>query len=215
MEIEKLDNALEALLFVSGDGIKISDIAEQLELQKSEINSAIKRLKEKYSGDSGIYLITYNGKVQLSSNPAFADVVSQVLNPIKEKALSNATLETIAIIAYKQPITRLELESIRGVNCDYVVQVLLKHNLIEVVGRKDVIGKPLLFGTTDEFLKRFQIESIKDLPDYEQLLDMIKVISMEETGGEEAKGLYNEFELPEEEVPEFLQGEQLEKIESK
>ncbi len=215
MEIEKLDNALEALLFVSGDGIKISDIAEQLELQKSEINSAIKRLKEKYSGDSGIYLITYNGKVQLSSNPAFADVVSQVLNPIKEKALSNATLETIAIIAYKQPITRLELESIRGVNCDYVVQVLLKHNLIEVVGRKDVIGKPLLFGTTDEFLKRFQIESIKDLPDYEQLLDMIKVISMEETGGEDAKGLYNEFELPEEEVPEFLQGEQLEKIESK
>ncbi|MBE5731210.1 MAG: SMC-Scp complex subunit ScpB [Clostridiales bacterium] len=216
MEIEKLDNALEALLFVSGDGLKITDIAELLELQKTDVNAAIKRLKAKYNGDSGIHLITYNGKVQFASNPDFADVVSRVLNPIKEKALSSATLETIAIIAYKQPITRLELESIRGVNCDYVIQVLLKHNLIEVVGRKDVIGKPLLFGTTDEFLKRFQIESIKDLPDYEELLETIRVISTENDQQAETTGLYNEFELPaEEQVPEFLQNEQIEMIEVK
>ena len=212
MEIEQLDNALEALLFVSGDGLKVSDISDMLELQKSEVNASIKRLKEKYSGKSGIHLISYNGKVQFASNPEYAEVVSQILNPIKEKALSAATLETVAIIAYKQPITRLELESIRGVNCDYVVQMLLKHNLIEVVGRKDVIGKPLLFGTTDEFLKRFQIESIKDLPDYEQLLENIKVISM--ANEEDAKGLYNEFELPPEEIPEFLQGEEVTKIET-
>ena len=214
MEIEQLDNALEALLFVSGDGLKLTDIAEMLELQKSELNASIKRLKEKYSGKCGIHLITYNGKVQLASNPEYSEVVSHILNPIKEKALSAATLETIAIIAYKQPITRLELESIRGVNCDYVIQVLLKHNLIEVVGRKDVIGKPLLFGTTDEFLKRFQIESIKDLPDYEQLLENIRVISMAQEGEGEQKGLYNEFELPTEEpLPEFLQGEEINKIE--
>lgn len=213
MEIGKLDNALEALLFVSGDGLKISDIAELLELQKSEINASIKRLKEKYSENCGIHLIVYNNKVQLCSNPDYAEVVSQVLNPIKEKALSNATLETVAIIAYRQPITRLELESIRGVNCDYVVQVLLKHNLIEIVGRKDVIGKPLLYGTTDEFLKRFQIESIKDLPDYEQLLETIKVISMSENDSGEEKGLYHDFELPEEEeMPEFLQGEEVSKV---
>lgn len=213
MELDLLDNALESLLFVSGDGLKISDIADLLGLQKSEINAAIKRLKDKYSGQCGIHLISYNGKVQFASNPDYADTVSQILNPIKEKALTSATLETVAIIAYKQPITRLELESIRGVNCDYVVQVLLKHNLIEVVGRKDVIGKPLLFGTTDEFLKRFQIDSIKDLPDYEQLLENIRVIS--EKDDTEEKGLYHEFELPaEEEVPEFLQGEQLDKIEA-
>ncbi|MCH5164184.1 MAG: SMC-Scp complex subunit ScpB [Clostridiales bacterium] len=212
MEIEMLDNALEALLFVSGDGLKVSDVAEMLELQKSEVNAAIKRLKEKYSGKCGIHLISYNGKIQLASNPEYSEVVSQILNPIKEKALSAATLETVAIIAYKQPITRLELESIRGVNCDYVVQTLLKHNLIEVVGRKDVIGKPLLFGTTDEFLKRFQIETIKDLPDYEQLLENIRVISAETE--DEQKGLYHDFELPtEEEIPEFLQGEEISKIE--
>lgn len=214
MKTENLENALEALLFVSGDGLKISDIAEMLELTKPELNGAVKILKEKYSGASGIHLITYNGKIQLCSNPDYAETVAKVLNPIKEKALSTAALETVAIIAYKQPITRLELESIRGVNCDYVVQVLLKHNLIEVVGRKDVIGKPLLFGTTDEFLKRFQIDSIKDLPDYEQLLENIRVISMAGDNSEQ-KGLYNEFELPpEEEVPEFLQGEDIQKIEA-
>ncbi len=213
MEIEKIDNALEALLFVSGDGLKLTDIAEILELQKSELNAAVKRLKEKYSGNCGIHLISYNGKIQFSSNPDYTEIVSTVLNPIKEKALTNATLETVAIIAYKQPITRLELETIRGVNCDYVVQTLLNHNLIEVVGRKDVIGKPLLFGTTDEFLKRFQIESIKDLPDYEQLLENIKVISEASDDGEK-KGLYHEFELPEEEeIPDFLQGEKIDKIE--
>ncbi len=211
MEIEKLDNALEALLFVSGDGLKLEDLMDSLELQKSELNAAIKRLKEKYSDKCGIRLISYNGKIQFASNPEYAEIVSAVLNPIKEKALTSATLETVAIIAYRQPITRLELEGIRGVNCDYVIQTLLDHNLIEVVGRKDVIGKPLLYATTDEFLKRFQIESIKDLPDYEQLLESIQVISDTE---KEQKGLYNEFELPEEEeAPEFLQGEKIERIE--
>lgn len=199
MELENLEEVLESLFFVSGNGLKVSEVADLLEVQKPEINKAIKKLKEKYSGKNGIHLIEYNGKVQFSSNPAYADAVAKVLNPIKEKELSSATLETVAIIAYKQPVTRLELEEIRGVNCDYVIQVLLKHNLIEVVGRKDAVGKPLLFGTTDEFLKRFQISSIQDLPDYEQLLDSIKVIS----GDGDSKGLYNEFEIPDEEVPEF------------
>lgn len=210
MELENLEEVLESLFFVSGNGLKVSEVADLLEVQKPEINKAIKKLKEKYSGKNGIHLIEYNGKVQFSSNPAYADAVAKVLNPIKEKELSSATLETVAIIAYKQPVTRLELEEIRGVNCDYVIQVLLKHNLIEVVGRKDAVGKPLLFGTTDEFLKRFQISSIQDLPDCEQLLDSIKVIS----GDGDSKGLYNEFEIPDEEVPEFLQGEQLQKIEA-
>ena len=212
MELENLKEVLESLLFLSGNGLKISEVADLLEAPKTDLNKAVKKLKEKYSGTSGIHLIEYNGKIQLSSNPAYGDAVAKVLNPIKEKELSTATLETVAIIAYKQPVTRLELEEIRGVNCDYVIQVLLKHNLIEVVGRKDAVGKPLLFGTTDEFLKRFQISSIQDLPDYEQLLDSIKVISGGDDNG--SKGLYNEFEIPDEEVPDFLQGEQLQKIEA-
>ena len=95
----------------------------------------------------------------------------------------------MAIIAYKQPITKLEIEQVRGVSSDYAIQLLLTHNLIEVVGRKDAVGKPLLFGTTDEFLKRFEIESLENLPKYEELLEQIAVIK------DDSNSLYREFEV--------------------
>lgn len=209
---EILDEVLESLLFVSGDGLKVSDIAQQMNTDKKNIEESIKRLKEKYSGKSGIHLISYNGKVQFSSNPNYAELISLVLNPIKERDLSSAALETIAIIAYRQPVTRLEVEQIRGNNSEYTISQLLKHNLVEVVGRKDSVGKPLLFGTTEQFLKRFQIESIDELPDYNTLLESIKVLQSE--GKEEKEvGLYNEFEIPEEELPEHLVGEDVTVIE--
>ena len=215
---EVLDEVLESLLFISGDGLKVSDICEQMNVEKKNVEKSIMRLKEKYSGKCGIHLITYNGKVQFSSNKEYVDLISCVLNPLKEKDLSSAALETIAIVAYRQPVTRLEVEQIRGNNSDYTIQQLLKHNLIEVVGRKDSVGKPLLFGTTEEFLKRFQIDSLEDLPDYNTLLESIKVI---ETGENKTKegGLYNEYEIPEEveipeeeEIPEHLVGEEVVKI---
>ena len=181
----------------------------------------MKRLKEKYGGKSGIHLLSYNGKIQFASNPAYSDVIACVLNPIRERDLSNAALETIAIIAYRQPVTRLDIEQIRGVNSEYTVQMLLKNNLIEVVGRKEAVGKPLLFGTTDEFLKRFQLESLDELPNYETLLESIKVIGEK---NDESRSIYNEYEIPdeetpelpsEEEIPDFLKDEKdLQKIES-
>ena len=223
IDLSMLDELLESILLVSGNGLKISEIAEHLEIKVSDINASVKRLKEKYGNKSGIHLISYNGKIQFASNPAYSDVVACVLNPIRERDLSNAALETIAIIAYRQPVTRLDIEQIRGVNSEYTVQMLLKNNLIEVVGRKDAVGKPLLFGTTDEFLKRFRLESINDLPDYDTLLESIKVIS---AGAGELQSIYNEFEIPDEEtattttetsdedfelptedVPDFLEGE--------
>ena len=100
---------------------------------------------------------------------------------------------------------RSEIEQVRGVNCDYAIQILQKHNLIEVVGRKDAVGKPLLYGTTEAFLKRFRIEDINQLPDYDKLLESITVI--EANGRAQSANLYNDFELPEEEVPEFLSEE--------
>lgn len=196
IDLSMLDELLESILFVSGNGLKIEDIAQHLEIKTSEVNASIKRLKEKYGNKSGIHLLTYNGKAQFASNPAHSDVVACVLNPIRERDLSNAALETIAIIAYRQPVTRLDIEQIRGVNSEYTVQMLLKNNLIEVVGRKDSPGKPLLFGTTDEFLKRFQLENLSDLPDYETLLESIKVIG----GGVEPRSIYNEYEIPEEDA---------------
>ena len=208
-----IDEILESLILVSGAGLKVDEIASQLEIKTSEVNSAIKRLKEKYSGKCGIHLITYNGKVQFASNPEYKNVIACVLNPIKERDLSTAALETIAIIAYRQPVTRLDIEQIRGVNSEYTVQVLLQNNLIEIVGRKDAPGRPLLFGTTDEFLKRFRLDNINDLPNYEELLESIKLIN----DGADNKSIYNEFEIPDEEtaVSSTQENENAKSVESK
>ena len=201
MDIEKLDNVLESLLFLSGDALKTDDIAASLELQKSEIKKSVRRLKDKYGGKCGIQLLEFNGKLQFGTNPDYKEEVESVLNPIKERELSKATLETIAIIAYKQPVTKLEVETVRGLNCDYTMQTLLNLGMIEVVGLKDAIGHPKLYGTTDEFLRRFRLENINQLPDYESLLQSIEELEHRQI---ESDSLYNQFEIPAEEKPEFL-----------
>jgi len=208
LELEKLDKVLEAILFVSGGAVEAAGIIEKLELQKSELDAAVERLKKKYYASCGIHIMSFNGKLQFCTNPAYAEAVATVLNPVREKELSRATLEVAAIVAYKQPVTRLEIEQVRGVNSDYAVQMLVKHNIIQVVGRKESIGKPLLFGTTDEFLKRFQLTSLADLPDYDSLLERIKVLhGDDEQNGEAGNMLFDRFDLPPEEVPDFLKDE--------
>lgn len=205
MKIENKENLKDivlSVLFVAGEGIEKSFIAEKLELSEEELEKVIEDLKDEYSGEKAIHVITFKNKVQLASNPSYADYISEVLNPIREKSLTRAALETLAIIAYKQPITKLEIEDIRRVNCDYAVQVLSDQNMIEVVGRKDAVGKPLLFGTTENFLKRFNLTDLAELPDYEGLLERIKVIEEDEP---KSDSLYNEFKISDEEViPEFL-----------
>ena len=209
IDVSMLDEFLESILFVSGNGLKVDELASLLEIKKSDMNAAIARLKEKYGGKSGIHLLTYNGKIQFASNPEYSDVVACVLNPIRERDLSNAALETIAIIAYRQPVTRLDIEQIRGVSSEYCVQLLLKNNLIEVVGRKESPGKPLLFGTTDEFLKRFQLEDISQLPDYETLLESIRVLG-NGSDEDEKRSIYNEYEIPDEETAATAETEEVE-----
>ena len=201
---KNLKDIVFSILFVAGEGIEKDFIIQKLGVTEKELDKAIDELKKECDGDCGIHLITYKNKVQLASNPAYADYISEVLNPIREKSLTRAALETLAIIAYKQPITKLEIEDIRRVNCDYAVQILVDQNMIEVVGRKDAVGKPLLFGTTDNFLKRFNLADLAELPDYEGLLERIKVIENDE---EKSDSLYNEFTLPDEEIPDFLKEE--------
>lgn len=172
---EKLTNIIESVVFVSGAKVAIADIAEKLSVSENDVVSAVNILQKKYSGESGIQLLMFNKKLQFCSNPDYAEEVSSVLNPIKERELSKSMLEVAAIIAYKQPVTRIDLEEIRG-NSEYAVQKLLEIGVIEPVGRKDAVGKPVLFGTTDEFLKRFQISSLDELPDYEELINKISLI---------------------------------------
>ena len=209
--IKNLKEIIKATLFVAGEGIQISAFNEIEGVDTKQVKKAIEELKNELKGENGIQLIEYKDKIQLCSNPAYSSQISTILNPIREKALTKAALETLAIIAYKQPVTRLDIEEIRGVGCDYTVQILTEHNLIEVVGRKDAVGKPLLYGTTDEFLKRFDLKDIDELPNYEELLERIALIRTEE--GVQSDSLYNDFKLPdEEEIPDFLQGEDIQTI---
>ena len=207
--MKNLKEIIKATLFVAGEGIDQTFIADKLDVTVKEVKKAINELKEEVKETDGIQIIEYKNKIQLTSNPAYADFISSVLNPIREKALTKAALETLAIIAYKQPITRLEVEDIRRVGCDYAINMLEENKMIEVVGRKDAVGKPLLYGTTEEFLKRFGLNNIDNLPDYEELMERIAVIRQEEKP--KGDGLYFDYKLenseetqPEEEVIEFL-----------
>ena len=172
--MEKLTNIIEAILFASGRAVPCSDICEKLSLTSRELKKALDELKAKYGEEGGIQLLEFNKKVQLASNPAYKAEVEAVLNPIREKELTRTVLECVAIIAYKQPITRTEIEFLRGCNSDYAVNILLELKLIEPCGRKDAVGHPILFATTDEFLKRFRLHSLADLPDYDELMKAIK-----------------------------------------
>ena len=207
-----LKEILYSILFVAGDGIEKSFISEKLAILSKDLDKAIDELEKDLSGEKGVHLIRYKNKVQLASNPAYANYISDVLNPIREKSLTRAALETLAIIAYKQPITKLEIEDIRRVNSDYAVQILIDQNMIEVVGRKDAVGKPLLFGTTENFLKRFNIKDLNELPDYEELLERIATIRDEED--EQSNTLFRNVEDVEfnEDLPDFLKGEAVESI---
>lgn len=198
--MSKLSSIIEAILFVSGTGVELEEIADKLEVKLEDVRSAVEELKASRNAEDGLAVITYKNKVQLTTNPKYAEEIALVLNPIRERALTRAALETVAIIAYRQPVTRLDIEQVRGVSSDYAIQLLLTHNLIEVVGRKDAVGKPLLFGVTEEFLKRFEIESLEQLPKYEELLEQIQVLRTER-----GDSLYNEFEiLPLEEGEEIV-----------
>lgn len=181
MEIlENLSNILESILFVSGNPVPIDIMAEKLGVSENDIRAAAKCLQERYSEKSGLRLLIFNKKLQLSSNPEYKDYVSSVLNPIKEREFTRTILECSAIIAYKQPITKGELEALRGLNCDYAIHTLLDLKMIEPVGRKDAVGRPILYATTDNFLKRFRLNSIEDLPDYDTLMENIAKLRAEE-----------------------------------
>ena len=217
--MEKLTNIIEAILFAAGDAVPIDLIKEKLDVGKAETDAAIRQLERKYNGDNGIRLLHFNYKLQFATNPDYKESVSAVLTPIREREFTRTILECAAIIAYKQPITRTELENIRnGVSSDYAITTLLNLEMIEPCGRKDAPGKPILYATTDNFLKRFKLQSLNDLPDYEDLMKKISEMSATDIVSNDlyAKDVYNPDEDEDMtadddkqkdgfDIPEFLQ----------
>ena len=165
MDTPELAHVIEAILFVSGEPVSYKDLQRALELTEDEVRLAVDALDSDYSYHRrGICLKRFGEYVQLSTRAEFAPYVVRLLQPIQKQSLSQSALETLAVVAYRQPVTRLEIEAVRGVKCDYSVQSLVNKGLIVEVGRKEALGRPILYGTTDQFLAHFGLTSLEDLP---------------------------------------------------
>lgn len=165
MDEKKLMAVIEAVLFAMGDSVELSTLGHVLELSEQEIRRVIARMNDRYKrADRGIYIAELENAVQLCTKPNLYEYLIKVAKAPRKYVLTDTLLETLSIIAYKQPVTRLEVEKIRGVSCDHAVNRLLEFNLIQELGRLDAPGRPLLFGTTEEFLRAFGVKSLGELP---------------------------------------------------
>ena len=161
----ELAKIIEAILFVSGEPVQLGAVARALEVTELEVSAAADELASDYDYNRrGICLKRFGSHIQLSTRPDYAPQIEKLLQPIQKQSLSQAAQETLAVVAYKQPVTRLDIEAVRGVKCDYSVQSLMNKGLIEEVGRKETLGRPILYGTTDAFLSHFGLTSLQDLP---------------------------------------------------
>ena len=157
---------VEAILFVTGNAVEKSEICRAMNLTEEELEETLNALEGGYDYDRrGLRLLRFGRHVQLATRPDYAKYVEKLLQPVQKQSLSQAVMETLAVIAYRQPVTKAEIELIRGVKCDYSVQTLVTRGLIAEVGRKDALGRPILYGTTDAFLRHFCLNSLADLPE--------------------------------------------------
>lgn len=160
-----LAGRIEAILFVAGDAVRVEDLAKALGIGLAELDRALNALKDEYDfAQRGFCLKRFGHQVQLATRALYSRDVVHLLQPVQKQSLSQAAMETLAVVAYRQPVTRAEVEQIRGVKCDYSIQSLVNKELIHEVGRKDTLGRPILYGTTEAFLSHFGISSLEDLP---------------------------------------------------
>jgi segregation and condensation protein B len=177
LEIEEVStkniyfSIIESLLFVTGESLKLTEMANILECSIDFTRELINELRVKYEEEHrGIKIIVTNDEYQFVTKPCNSEYIQKLLKTNVRQSLSQASLETLAIVAYKQPITRVEIEEIRGVKSDRAVYTLSEKNLIKESGRKDVPGRPIIYVTTDEFLKHFDFHSLDEMPTLEELI---------------------------------------------
>ncbi len=170
MNVNEMQAAAEAMLFACGEPLEIDRIAEILEIDVENAESLILNIAAKYDdSNSGIKLVKMDKKYQICTRKEYAEQVRDILDMKKNAPLSQAAFEVLAVVAYNQPITKAYIEQVRGVDCSGVISTLCQKGLIEEVGRLELPGRPLIYGTTAEFLKCFCINSLDDLPDIPEL----------------------------------------------
>ena len=164
MTLTEQISAVEAVLFPSGEPVAVQALIEMLGVTAQEFEPVLQGLALRYDEDRGVRLMRFDDSLQLYTRPQYMDLIEKVLQPVRKQTLTQAALETLAVVAYRQPVTRMEIEQIRGVQCDRAVATLLHHGLIAEVGRKESIGRPILYGTTEKFLQHFALTSLEALP---------------------------------------------------
>ena len=165
VEINKLEGVIEAILFTMGESVELNKIAAAIEHDEETTRKIIHRMMDKYEAeDRGVRIIELEDAFQMCTKTQMYEYLIRVAKQPKKYVLTDVLLETLSIVAYKQPVTKLEIEKIRGVKSDHAVNKLVEYNLVCEKGRMEAPGKPILFGTTEEFLRRFSIQSVEDLP---------------------------------------------------
>lgn len=160
-----LSGRIEAILFVAGEAVRVEDLSKALNVSVREIETELVHLRDEYDfHQRGFTLKRFGHQVQLATRALYSTDVVHLLQPVQKQSLSQAAMETLAVVAYKQPVTRAEVEQIRGVKCDYSLQSLMNKELIMEVGRKEALGRPILYGTTENFLAHFGLTNLEDLP---------------------------------------------------
>lgn len=166
MERQQAEAVIEAVLFTMGESVEISKLAGLIEEDIKAVREILAGMQEEYERDGrGIKLLELNGSVQLCTKPEMYEYLIKIAKSPRKMVLTDSVLETLSIIAYKQPVTRLEIERVRGVSCDHALNKLLEYDLVTELGRLDAPGRPLLFGTTEQFLRSFGVKSLEELPE--------------------------------------------------
>lgn len=184
MEIKRLESIIEAILFTMGESVEIEKIAAAIEHDVDTTRKILHNMMDRYdTQERGIRIIELEDSFQMCTKPEMYEYLIKVAKQPKKYVLTDVMLETLSIIAYKQPVTRIEIEKIRGVKSDHAVNKLIEYDLVCEVGRLDAPGRPLLFGTTEEFLRRFSVQSLDELPG----IDPEKMESFKEEAEDEAQ----------------------------
>ena len=224
MEVEKVKSIIEAILFSAGRQVSIKELMLTLEMPQEDIENIIAAMQEDYKNEKrGIEIIKVNDSYQLCTKKELYDYIYPVLDKRSKPNLSNAALETLAIIAYNPKITRAEIESIRGVSADACIYKLLEYGLIEESGKSDLPGKPMTYATTNEFLKMFGYSSLDDLPELprykldenQQIVIDDLVPNTEENTNEEQNNNLEEKDNKEESIDKKENNKEDENIENK